>query len=359
MLAEVKEFASSFDLSDLNLTYQSCLDRLSQLKVVKLKTDLSFLAVDDDPVFLAVLSQMMVLLGYNEPKIASSGLDALSLLQTQKHFDCILLDIQMPGIDGITTCQRIRQLPHHAMTPIMMVTTLNGRSFVDYAFAAGATDYLTKPLNKTELGARLGMMERLIAERQRSGSLERDMSSLSDLPGIGFAFDDAVPLPAGDFLIDYLALENHLLTLGRLRLYGQSAIAFQVASAHHMYHELEPIEYLDYMADVGRAIVASLKRHSFMLAHAGSGEFVCVFDRRQSVDVADIKQNISIQLQMLRSNYEDLGLPIPEIKVGTVESSGILSPSMAKKILSRARMAVKGIEMLELAEPSFGPKNFL
>ena len=320
---------------------------------------LSFLAVDDDPIFLAILSQMMVLLGYKEPKVANSGLEALSILQDRhNHFDCILLDIQMPGIDGITTCQRIRQLPQHSATPIMMVTTLNGRSFVDHAFAAGATDYLTKPLDKIELSARLGMMERWVAERWRSGSLERDMSSLSDIPGIGFDFDDAVPLPMSDMLIDYLALENHLLTLGRLSLYGLRAVAFQVVGASNIYHQLEPIEYLDYMADVSRAIVASLKRHSFMLSHAGSGEFVCVLDRRQSIDITEVAQDISIQLQTLRENYEDIGLSIPAVKVGTVQSSGILSSSMAKKILSRARISVRANAVIETAQPTFGRKQF-
>ena len=321
--------------------------------------NLSFLAVDDDPIFLAILSQMMVLLGYKEPKVANSGLEALSILQDRhNHYDCILLDIQMPGIDGITTCQRIRQLPQHSATPIMMVTTLNGRSFVDHAFAAGATDYLTKPLDKIELSARLGMMERLVAERWRSGSLERDMSSLSDIPGIGFDFDDAVPLPMSDMLIDYLALENHLLTLGRLSLYGLRAVAFQVVGASNIYHQLEPIEYLDYMADVSRAIVASLKRHSFMLSHAGSGEFVCVLDRRQSIDITEVAQDISIQLQTLRENYEDIGLSIPAVKVGTVQSSGILSSSMAKKILSRARISVRANAVIETAQPTFGRKQF-
>lgn len=321
--------------------------------------NLSFLAVDDDPIFLAILSQMMVLLGYKEPKVANSGLEALSILQDRNnHYDCILLDIQMPGIDGITTCQRIRQLPQHSATPIMMVTTLNGRSFVDHAFAAGATDYLTKPLEKIELSARLGMMERLVAERWRSGSLERDMSSLSDIPGIGFDFDDAVPLPMSDMLIDYLALENHLLTLGRLSLYGLRAVAFQVVGASNIYHQLEPIEYLDYMADVSRAIVASLKRHSFMLSHAGSGEFVCVLDRRQSIDITEVAQDISIQLQTLRENYEDIGLSIPAVKVGTVQSSGILSSSMAKKILSRARISVRANAVIETAQPTFGRKQF-
>ena len=328
---------------------------LGQLEVVILETRLRVLTVDDDPIFLAVLSQMMGVLGYGQPAAASSGLEALSILQDRNNrFDCIVLDIQMPGIDGITTCQRIRQLPHHAATPIMMVTTLNGRSFVDNAFAAGATDYLTKPLDKIELGARLGMMERLVAERRRSGALEQEMSALNDLPGIGFAFEDAVPLPLNEMMIDYLALQNHLLTLGRLSLYGHQAVAFQVVGAAQTYHLLDPIEYLDYLADVGRAIVSALKRQSFMLAHAGSGEFMCILNRRQPIDVVELKQDIAIALLTLRANYDDLGIPLPTVHAGTPQTSGMLSLSSVKSILSRARIAVRGGQDTVVFSPSSG-----
>ena len=308
-------------------------------------TGLSFLAVDDDPLHLAILSQMMLSLGYSLPKPVDNGLDALSFLQDRnKHIDCILLDIQMPGIDGIATCKRIRQISHHVTTPIIMVTTLNGRNFVDNAFAAGATDYLTKPLDRIELSARLGMMERLISERRKADSLERDMSSLSDLPGIGFAFDDAAPLPKSDGLLDYLALENHLLSMGRLSYCGLKTIAFQVVGAAKIYQLLEPVEYLDYMADIGRSIVTSLKRHSFMLAHAGSGDFVCILGSRQTFDADELRQDLSFQLQELHQNYVDLGLPLPIVKIGAVQSLGFYSSSMVKNFLTRSRAAVRSID---------------
>lgn len=319
--------------------------------MVALETKLSFLAIDDDPVFLAVLSQMMVMLGFEEPETVFSGTEALTLLQDKSvHFDCILLDIQMPGIDGIETCRRIRQLPHHRATPIMMITTLTGRSFVDDAFAAGATDYLTKPLEKIELDARLGMMDRLVMETRRAISLEQEMSSLSDLPGIGFSFHDAVPLPVGAPLIDYLGLQNHLLTLGRLQLYGHWALAFKVVDASQRFYQLNRIEYLDYMADVARAIIVGLKRQTFMLAHAGNGEFVCILNRRQPIDWQELQQNISVHLQTLRANYNDLGLPIPVVIIGTPQYAGLFSVSMVKGLLERARGAVRSPDSATTAD---------
>ena len=306
------------------------------------ETRLSFLAVDDDPVFLAVLSQMMEMLGFRAPVTVNSGLEAVTLLRDKSiHFDCILLDVQMPGIDGIETCRRIRQLPHHRSTPIMMITSLTGRSSVDDAFAAGASDYLTKPLEKIELDARLGMIELLMAESRRAIALEKEMSSLSDLPGMRFGFDDAVPLPVGAPLVDYLALQNHLLTLGRLQLNGHWALAFRVIDASHTFYRLGRIEYLDYMADVARAIMVGLKRHTFMLAHAGNGEFITILNRRQPIDWNELQQDVSVQLQTLRRNYDDLGVPIPVVTIGTPQYAGLFSVSMVKGLLDRARGAVR------------------
>ena len=330
----------------IHLTYPSsqkpCPWVAKQPEVTILNIRLSFLAVDDDPVFLAVLSQMMVELGFEQPQTVFSGTEAVALLRNKlTHFDCILLDVQMPGIDGIETCRQIRQLPHHRKTPIMMITTLRGRSYVDDAFAAGATDYLTKPLEKIELDARLGMMDRLATESRRAVALEHEMSSLSDLPGIGFSFEDAVPLPVSSPMIDYLALQNNLLTLGRLQLIGHWALAFKVADASQMFNQLTRIEYLDYMADIAKVLVSALKTQSFMLAHAGTGEFVCILNGKQQIDWQELEQNISVQLQMLRGNYDDLGIPIPVISIGTPQYAGIFSISMVKSMLDRARDAVR------------------
>ncbi|MCP6726130.1 response regulator, partial [Klebsiella pneumoniae] len=60
--------------------------------------------------------------------------------------DLVLLDIVMPGIDGIEACARIRNDPRHADVPIIMVTMLGDMDSLGNAFVAGATDYITKPL---------------------------------------------------------------------------------------------------------------------------------------------------------------------------------------------------------------------
>ncbi len=111
-----------------------------------------FLAVDDDPLFLQLLTLRMQALGYTDLVTVSSGADALALLSTAPDsVDCILSDIRMPLMDGITLCRNIRALPGLAKTPIVMITSMSDRSYIDEAFEAGATDYITKPLDR--LGA--------------------------------------------------------------------------------------------------------------------------------------------------------------------------------------------------------------
>ncbi|MFN7222973.1 MAG: PleD family two-component system response regulator [Paracoccaceae bacterium] len=304
--------------------------------------NLRYLAIDDDPAFHLILTQMMVQLGYQAPVCATSAIEALDrLADPQAHFDGILLDIQMPGMDGIEACQRIRALPQHRETPIMMVTTLNGRAYVDRAFAVGATDYLTKPIDRLELQARLSMLDRFVRERTLSQSLRFAVEAMGDLPGVGFDFDDAVPLPKSDLLIDYLALQNHLLTLSRLKLHSHMAMAFQLVGASGLFYRLERMDYLDYMADVGSAISAALKRHSFLLAHAGGGEYICVLNRTQAIDSMEIEQDIASELMTYAASYDNLGLLMPAVRVGEPVHSGLFSPAAVKTMLSRARASVR------------------
>ena len=101
------------------------------------------LAVDDDNVFLEILEQVLVSYGYSDLTLVESGVLAAEAIQAAKEpFDCFLLDIQMPEIDGIQLCQWIRSHALYATTPILMITAMAEREYVESAFSAGATDYV-------------------------------------------------------------------------------------------------------------------------------------------------------------------------------------------------------------------------
>lgn len=85
---------------------------------------------------------------------AESGEEALKLAG-ESIFDGILLDINMPGIDGIETCRRLRALKEYQIRPILIITSSDNSSTLSEAFEAGCDDYITKPINQLVLRARL------------------------------------------------------------------------------------------------------------------------------------------------------------------------------------------------------------
>ena len=120
------------------------------------------LVVDDEPPLRAVLRTSLSARGFAVEE-ASSAEQALELLP-RSAFDIVLLDINMPGMDGLEACRRIRAtMPQIA---IVMVTVRDAESDIVRALTAGADDYITKPFRFGELVARL----RAVLRRTDTGS---------------------------------------------------------------------------------------------------------------------------------------------------------------------------------------------
>ena len=113
---------------------------------------MKILAVDDDSIILGLLTEVLERAEYGEVQTCTSAERALEVIaETKVPFDCFLLDIQMGGMDGIGLCARIRDMPKYARTPILMLTAMSEKSYIDRAFAAGATDYLSKPADANDI----------------------------------------------------------------------------------------------------------------------------------------------------------------------------------------------------------------
>jgi diguanylate cyclase (GGDEF)-like protein len=88
---------------------------------------------------------------------ASNGSEAIDLCR-RRIPDIILMDAIMPDTDGFTACKAIRDLPHCENIPILIITSLEDEDNIAEAFASGATDYITKPLNFTVLKERVSRL---------------------------------------------------------------------------------------------------------------------------------------------------------------------------------------------------------
>jgi adenylate cyclase len=115
------------------------------------------LIVDDDPAIRGLLAEFVKLEGY-DVATAESPAETLHLL-SQTRFDAFLLDVDMPGGNGISLCRTIRGMKEYEACPILFVTAKT--SHLEEAFAAGCDDFINKPIEHRVLRARLnGHMER-------------------------------------------------------------------------------------------------------------------------------------------------------------------------------------------------------
>jgi diguanylate cyclase (GGDEF)-like protein/PAS domain S-box-containing protein len=113
----------------------------------------SLLVVDDDPMNCDMLARRLQHHGF-DVVCADSGIATLELLQ-KRSFDLILLDINMPGLTGLETLQRIRQRWTSTEQPVVMATASNDRSDILESYRLGANDYITKPIDFPVALARL------------------------------------------------------------------------------------------------------------------------------------------------------------------------------------------------------------
>lgn len=127
------------------------------------------LVVDDDLAMRKLLS--VVLSAQHDVGEAASGEEALETLSVWSP-ELILLDINMPGMDGYETCRRIKKMQLDNNPQIIMVSGKSEKRELMDAFDAGADDYLIKPVDRTELHSRVDLHFRLRASYHRTHELQ-------------------------------------------------------------------------------------------------------------------------------------------------------------------------------------------
>ncbi|QRO01538.1 response regulator [Archangium violaceum] len=122
------------------------------------------LIVDDDAASRRTASALLSPAGY-EVVFAINGEEALAVVG-EAHPDLVLLDVMMPGLDGIEVCRRLRERSGKDYVPIILLTALDGRREVVLGLEAGADDFLTKPVHGAELRARVANLLKVRAYHQ-------------------------------------------------------------------------------------------------------------------------------------------------------------------------------------------------
>lgn len=135
----------------------------------------NILAVDDNKNNLFVLGSVLRGAGYRIAA-ALSGTEAIDLLKDNR-FDLILLDVRMPGIDGIETCRRLMADPATSDIPVLFISAVEDKDLIVSAFAAGGRDYIGKPFEQRELLARVGAQIEILRAKRALEELNRGLES--------------------------------------------------------------------------------------------------------------------------------------------------------------------------------------
>lgn len=240
---------------------------------------MKILAVDDDEMILEILKIALGQSGFHDVETATSARMAMAKVEAAvQPYDCLMLDIQMPEIDGITFCTWLKRKRGYGATPVIMVTAMSDRAFIQRAFAAGATDYVTKPFDALELGTRVAMAQRLVEEGSRTREKAMEVRLLRDEMEREARVTFGEPVTVADVpgVIGLVNLENYLLQMSRGDLGTTTLLGVKVRGLSDYHRELSATDYHFLLADVAEALSQALRGRDFFVAYAGSGTFAVV-----------------------------------------------------------------------------------
>jgi DNA-binding response OmpR family regulator len=128
-----------------------------------LEAQLKIFVVDDDPSVTELLPLILANEGFLDVHCFHSSSEGFAALKRpHSAFECLIFDIDMPGMSGIELCERTRALSNYRNVPIIMLSGLRDERTVRAAIKAGANDYITKPFDVLEIGVRLRMSANLV-----------------------------------------------------------------------------------------------------------------------------------------------------------------------------------------------------
>lgn len=283
------------------------------------------LAVDDDPFILELLPVLFKQSDLAQVSVASSGADALAILgDPDQRFDCLLLDIEMPQMDGVELCTRIRAIAAYRDAPIIMLTAKTDKTSIERAFAAGANDYISKPFDIKELVTRVHVAEKLLQSMRNVATLDPLDAADAMLEGgqdcvagqHRFALNDAVQIAHVPQLVLSFSLGNYLSQLSRRSLDDCQIFATRLDDVETHFENSTTQDFAVTLAAVAEAIADTINTPNMLMAYEGNGTFLCITTTESLPEWPAIEDQIQAAItdfcdQTARSLSVSVGNPVP------------------------------------------------
>jgi two-component system, sensor histidine kinase and response regulator len=264
-------------------------------------TNHSILIIDDEPNNFEVIETLLTNNNY-DVYYASNGEEALANLDTFNP-DVILLDLMMPGMDGLEVCQRLKLMRKWKSIPIIMVTAAAGKTVLSECLDAGADDFINKPVDGLELRARIRSMLRLKKQFDRIESLtklqqkniillENELGELGCYLAVGFANELNTPL---------------------------SSIVDRLEDVKQNIHNLTPKDVLTLVNSASNSALELEQLTSKFWIYLELALEKKQFDHQESCNIKKVIEQISILKAQYLHRDSDLSISIESAKVAVTE----------------------------------------
>ncbi|NOQ34957.1 MAG: diguanylate cyclase [Methylococcaceae bacterium] len=285
------------------------------------------LVVDDDPTSINILAN--ILQESYDMSIALNGEQALRVVKKEQHLDMILLDIQMPEMDGYTLCKQLKANPETKGIPVMFITASNTEDDEQKGLELGAVDYITKPFHAAIVKARL--KNHLELKHQRD-FLEH-LSYHDGLTGI----------------YNRTRFDAYIQDEWRRAIRSQSTLSLimiDIDNFKQFNDHYGHVDGDDCLKQVAKAIDISLDRVTDLVARYGGEEFSCVLPSTDLEGAVLLAEKIRYNVNALNIAHEkSLVDDFVSISLGVANinptSTGILS-NLIKQADSRLYKAKHG-----------------
>lgn len=261
---------------------------------------MKILAVDDDASILEVLEAALSSLEGYDVYTALSAAEGLEILMDHpKPFTVILVDIQMPSMNGIEMCREIRKLPQYEHTPLIVVTAMSQRSYISDAFRSGATDYVTKPFDLIDLRSRVASAVR---QTKRMSSARRNR---------GNELSDTIHLRNVTRFLGPDEYENYVMQISQSLTSKSSVVAIKMIDAKELHASLSTEAFDAAIQTVGSAISVLTRNEGHMISYRGHGVFLCIRIGRYDVLPDTFETILNKQIYATRPDLlSDAGLRV-------------------------------------------------
>jgi diguanylate cyclase (GGDEF)-like protein len=282
---------------------------------------MAVLIVDDEPHTQRLLTLILKSAGYAELLTANSATEAFTRLALDQDgrerptVDLILMDMMLPDMSGIEAVSRIKASERLQDVPIIMVTGRTEVESLKQAFDVGVSDYITKPLNRVELLARVRSAVQLKQEMDRRKAREQELLELTER------------LAELNRHLEQLSMLDGLTGIANRRQFDQAlAGEWQRVARHrgplvlilididHFKRYNDKLGHLagdDCLKQVATALGQGVKRPGDLVARYGGEEFAVILPETELAGAVRLAE-------VLRSSVEALALPHPASDVGKV-----------------------------------------